>query len=367
MTRIAHTGPVAALLLSIALAGGGCASPPPLPNPAEPTEPVILPVRPAQPPGPSAQDLAAAADRARRNRRIETHRQMLETSRVNSIGMPLALIAAPLCQDASFATLGTLPASLLEVPEGRRAAMQEAFGLEARPTFMFVILSLPAADAGLRAGDVLERIDGQPVGYGADARARLKDAVDLAGRRRAPLTLQVLRAEGSAQLRVHPVTACARAILVAEGASTPVRWQDGTLWISRRVLESLDDRQLAVMLAHAILTGPRPATGGRMDRAAAIDQRALAILRAAGYRLDGVATTWRKLSEMNLGWASPESYPLTVERIRSLESQAALARDSAPRPQTLRVSGQTVRLAGPAKKAPWLVVWRDDAFQGNVD
>ena len=121
---------------------------------------------------------------------------------------------------------------------------------------------------------------------------------------------------------------------------------------------------LATVLAHALLTARRSTAGSKVRSASDIDGQALAILKAAGYPLQPIGPTWRRLAEMDLKWASPEAYPLTPTRIQKLEGEAEGATRGPP---TAQASGRAVRQAVPSVPGPWIVMWRDEGFQGSVD
>lgn len=340
----------------------GCAS-----APVEAPDASAATVRPTEH-STATMPIALEADRARRVLREAMQRQMHDISRLLALGTPLAIAAAPLCRTKAVSTIGTLPATLLDAPETRRAGLRSEFGLESRPTVLFVIHQAPAWQARIAPGDVIDLIEAQPAGHGSEARERLRRALDAAVSRNASVPITVIREGRRIEHQVTPVRSCMRSVLPTDHPTRVLHWEDGTLWVSRRLVAALDTRDLSTVVAFALASRLTSDDDPEPVRRAAIDAMGPAIMQAAGLPTDRIGATWRRVAGLsNLRWESDWRLPLSSDRIARLESSHRPQARTNAGATSLRLAGESVKLPRLARPAPWMVQWRDEAFDERID
>lgn len=314
--------PAAMTVLLVAALATGCAAPPaPTPRvipPAAVQAPLPAPPPPAPLPVPSEAELGA-------------QRQQWAVSRLQSIGWPVSVSTARLCP-RPVASIGSLPASLLDAPESQREVLRAVFGLDARATLPFVVDGAPAASADLRPGDLIETVEGADVGYGRDARARLHAALDRALAPSTPVRLGLSRGVQRIERAVVPRPACVRAVMPkTDDGDTPLRWESGTLWVGRELMSALDDRELALVLAHVMARGDRPRDRptGPARRDPEFDRQVLGALEAAGLTVRDAARTWASIAQRLPVLVRQHDIPAEPARLRAIERVAAAPRTAA--------------------------------------
>lgn len=242
--------------------------------------------------------------------------------RVASLVYRLASRAAAHCP-ATHPLTGMLLHHIEEYAEADRPEAARRFGIGQAPGVLAVVAGSPAAEAGLRAGDVLLAVNGEQLrsGYGAGkaAAGNARDAADALIERQAglgPLQVEVLRNGGRLSLVVKPVAGCAVRGRLARSSQANA-FADGRYAVmTTKMLDFVrNDDELAVVMAHEVahnLLGhpaqldaqkvPHGILRGVGKNAARVrrteeeaDRLSLKLLRAAGFDLSAAIPFWRRL------------------------------------------------------------------------
>jgi beta-barrel assembly-enhancing protease len=227
---------IAVASLALALAGGGCGHPAP---------------------GPGAAILQDGPE-------IRLERLTGLDVRVAGVAWTLARANADLCPVSRQRAGWTLHSANMYGPELRPLA-ENRFGLDGDlPGVLAAPADSPAALAGLRQGDLIVAVNGQPLSRGAPPAAESYDGLQAnlalldAAVARGPVTLTVRQAGGEREVSLRPVLACAYATQVEVGDAPRSRFDGRNIFItsSMAVLPGQDDElafALAHELAHAVL------------------------------------------------------------------------------------------------------------------
>lgn len=224
--------------------------------------------------------------------------------RVAAVGLRLLIASAPRCPRQMPAT-GLVLHGLNHYAAAVQAEAQRLWQFPSAVAVHSVVPGGPAAQAGVRAGDGIEQLDGQPLPRPAGPATAARDAVEQAIARHPldrPLALGVRRNGALLTLAVPIVAACRVRLELVAGSGVIARSDGATIQIGQHFAERLDDAGLAVVLAHEIAhsMADHRAALARLERnpgrAARLERRRLArqfedeadllslvLLRAAGW------------------------------------------------------------------------------------
>jgi hypothetical protein len=241
--------------------------------------------------------------------------------RVAKVAYRLALAGRPLCP-ASWPATGMLFHHLAEYEAKDRPLVVQLYGLDRGPGVLSVIGGSPAAQAGLRAGDVLLAVGGRPFPAPTEIatirersvwRARLEASeMQLEGAlRQGPADLLVLREGREMRLRLESRPACLGRIRLARSTQTNAFASGRYVIMTTSMLDYLrNDDELAVVLGHemahdilghpatrseeGILAGLGIHPSNIWKREAEADRFGLRLMAAAGYDLGTAIPFWRR-------------------------------------------------------------------------
>lgn len=180
--------------------------------------------------------------------------------RLGAVGHRLTIAGAEICDDRTRPYYGI---NLIGHPRDvarlrHRELYRRAFGLGDGFTIVDLTADGPAARAGLRHGDVVVGIDGEPVAGPADA-GRLSRLFGSAGGR---LSIDIVR-DGVAQtIAVEPLSECAQDVRLAGGNAVAIDALAGPVLVTPGMVRfAVTDDELAIVIAHALaraLLDPTP-------------------------------------------------------------------------------------------------------------
>jgi membrane-associated protease RseP (regulator of RpoE activity) len=158
--------------------------------------------------------------------------------------------------------------------EGKRTAAIEAFHVDGRLQVYAVAAGQPAEAAGIRPGDILTHIDGQPLQEGAAGRAQYAEAVTTGLMKRGVVSFEFLTGQEKKRARLRAVKACPYAIAMAVGSEPNAATDGATVYVSSGMLKFVvSDAELAIVLghelAHAIRQHPLKNRGEQTGRSLA--------------------------------------------------------------------------------------------------
>lgn len=179
--------------------------------------------------------------------------------RVAGVAWRLALANADLCPATRLRAGWTLQSASQYGPELRPLAEQQ-FGLQGDlPGIVSAPHDSPASDAGLRPGDLILAIDGQPLEAGSGARRESYDGLQAnidrldAASAASPVRLTVRRGGSERQVTVTPRPACAYVTQVEVRDDLRALSDGRTIFVSARLVDiAQNDDQLAFLLAHEL-------------------------------------------------------------------------------------------------------------------
>lgn len=244
--------------------------------------------------------------------------------RVARIAYRIATSGAPLCPEAAPVT-GLAYHHLAEYEPDDRATMIARYGLDRGMGVLAVVPGSPAAQAGLRAGDVILAVNGAAVTYSAQAksdrpnswRAPLEAAeAQLEGAlRTGPASLTVLRDGVTITRELTAVRGCPARVRLARSNQNSAFAANGYVILTTATLGlTRSDDELAVIigheLAHVALRHPERlraegvpdgwlrTIGGNADRVRATEEEAdrlgIRLAAAAGFDASAAIPFWRR-------------------------------------------------------------------------
>ncbi len=247
--------------------------------------------------------------------------QIQEQARVNALVYRLTLAANLSCPKTEFASGISVTSLHFATPSYREAAAKE-LGWDDRAMVASVIQGSAADQAGIRAGDKIETIDGEAIERGADAYSRAHAAIDKAAQDGNSIALTLTRNGRSYSTSVQPIHVC-RTQAVVYRAMEPFAVPNGeAIMIPSGLLRYVrNEDELAAALAHALAyywgmasdtlistSSPEMVVQAPMGSTELsklhfldqehrkIDSRAIHLVMQAGFRSDAVLTYWRRLS-----------------------------------------------------------------------
>ena len=242
-------------------------------------------------------------------------------ARVGAVAYRLALRGAPLCE-AHHPLTGLLFHHLAEYEAADRAVMIDRHGLDRGPGILTVLDGSPAAEAGLRAGDVLLAVNGDRFETGAEAAAerkrnRWRARTDAAERlledalRRGSAALRVLREGRELTVTLGSHAACLGRVRLARSSQVNAFANGFKVVMTTAMLDFLaSDDELAIVLGHemahnilnhpssredeGLLAGLGIEASAKWKREEAADRFGLRLVHAAGYDLGAAIPFWRR-------------------------------------------------------------------------
>lgn len=383
-------------------------------TPSRPAAP--RPAAPAQrPPDP------AVLEEARKQAEFAFRQRVQEVSRLYSLFWPLTRAAAPLCEGRSLASIGPSPGTLLAVSEASRPELRRLLGMDERLTFIVVVDNTPAALAGIRAGDILLAVDGQPIAPGAQASRQYHERLAAAATRGTQAELLLERSGQQQHISVPVERICAGSIQTLTNDVVGAYVSGRTIGVTRGMLRFADDRELAIVIGHelahialghtqppqapaaqspvpavgagsgasgiaapSVTPAPAPVITGRVPQIATPEQRAqsqqreldadvvgLALVAAAGLPIQDAAQLWRRMaatypatiqqSPLRTHPATPERF-IEIERAtRDMEGRLARKESLVARSRDGRVLATVASLP---QAGPWPVKWVNESLRG---
>jgi hypothetical protein len=241
--------------------------------------------------------------------------------RVAAVAYRLASSGGALCSE-SYPLTGMLFHHLAEYLPADRRLMIERHALDRGPGILSVLADSPAARAGLIAGDVLLKVNGQgfppPSAIAAEKRRKTwRRAVEAteaqfeAELRRGPADILVLRDGREFTTRLEPLPGCIGRVRLARSTQTNAFANNGYVIMTTAMLDFLrSDDELALILGHefahnilrhpdmrdedGILAGLGIKASAMWRREEAADRFGLRLAAAAGYDLEAAIPFWKR-------------------------------------------------------------------------
>lgn len=295
-------------------------------------------------------------------------RQLLtQQARLWDVGYPLLSRGSELCPGQVRANFGFQAWTRWDIGGRYRIASMAVYGLDDHVRVVHVLPGSPAAEAGLRAGDVIEKISWHQLPSGERASAAMQQILQREASVGAPMAFHLRRGEQRLAIDIVPRLQCdfdliltqsdqinaffdGRKVYVTHGLTRFIgddselaavvghvvghasRGHEGASSSTADVIERLDAFQLATMeqedrdrlLAAGITPEARPFSQAQEIEA---DRMALELMSRADTPLGALAELWRRLAEVKSGAVLLRDFhPVTPERLEAIEDLVSWAR-----------------------------------------
>lgn len=268
-------------------------------------------------------------------------RQLLqEQARLWNVSDPILTQGVEVCRERTRPSFGFVAWTRWDIDRRYRIASMGQYGLDDRLRVVHVLSGSPADLAGLRAGDVIEKLGPHDMPTGQAAGAALGLIVQREARVGVPQTFQVRRGATRHRFEMVPRPQCDIDLIVTESDRANAFVQGQSIYLTDGLMRFLsDDQELAAVTAHFIghalfghhavkpdetvagklttefeglmtasldqeawtemkktgtLPGAHPYSGLQEIQA---DRAALELLARAGYEMDALVEVWQRLAE----------------------------------------------------------------------
>lgn len=253
-------------------------------------------------------------------------RLQAEDARVAVMSWRLQTANAPLCPKTAR-ILGMSIHALSQYRPGQRAAAAAQFGLGANPVVAAVAPDSAAGQAGLKPGDALIAIDGQPTppvhpGAGYVPVGKTEAMLD-AALALSPADLRISRQGAEQSVTLVGDTGCASRVQIIAGGSINAQADGSYVQINSAMLDfAANDDELAVIvgheLAHNILRHIALKTPSKTAEYQA-DRLGVWLMARAGYDVDAVVPFWTRLEKRtSAGILADGSHPSLKKRLAAV-------------------------------------------------
>jgi hypothetical protein len=277
-------------------------------------------------------------------------RYMQQRARVERVGFRLRKAAAAICAKSGETKpdLGLIVWSLANFSNAEdRARLQSSFGLTNAVTVALAVEGAPAQRAGVGAGAIVTRVDGEPLGEGKGATERFIQLSNAAARK-GPVRL-TLDGGRVATATAQPV--CEFPTLLVRSPEINAAADGRVLAITTGLFElTRNDDELALILGHELAhnvlghlkAAPDDKPSGILDAfvratigvavaksvtppySVANEKQAdyvgLYFMARAGYKVTAADAFWRRLNETTRATAVNVTHPTGEERLSALQT-----------------------------------------------
>jgi hypothetical protein len=294
-------------------------------------------------------------------------RQLLtQQARLWDVSYPILSRGGELCPGQARASFGFQAWTRWDIGGQYQIASMSVYGLDDHLRVVHVLPASPAAEAGLRAGDVMEKISWHKIPTGKAAGAALERILEREAAVGAPLAFYLRRGGERLVIEMAPRPQCDFALILTESDQINAFFEEQKVYATYGLMRFIgDDSELAAVISHVLghallahegetsfteemierLDALRVAVMDQEDRdrllAAGItpearpftlvqeieaDRLALELMLRAGYPLSALPEIWRRLAEVKSGAVLLRDFhPVTPERLEAIEDLVSLA------------------------------------------
>jgi hypothetical protein len=294
---------------------------------------------------------------AQKQQEIALRSQLDGQTRLLRLAYPILKASADLCKDRVRTSIGVVSATRYSFDRGVRDTAIRVLGVGEVPKVVYVIPGSPGDAAGVRTGDVLVAVGGQPVPTGEEAVQRLNEEVIGQLKPAEAVTVSVMREGVRQDLSVTPTTTCDVPPVLQVSDEVNAFTDGDKIVVTRGLMRFAEnDQELALVISHELAhaaMGHVTAqmqnyvlgslldilaaayginTGGSFGKAAAgvyskgfeaeADYVGLYMMARAGLPVDNAAAFWRRMAAehpQSIDRSATSSHPSTPERFIAIE------------------------------------------------
>ncbi len=175
--------------------------------------------------------------------------------RVYQIITPLLVKNTPLCKSSARPLLGFTAKNRYSYPAELRTAAESRLKLGDELQVLQVLEGSGAMRAGMRRGDLLQAIEGQPLPRGAQAETEAAKLVQPLMRNASELAVTLSRGGTPVTLKVPLTPACAFAVEIGNAPHVNAYTDGRRIMVTAGMLDVLSDDELAIILAREVAHG----------------------------------------------------------------------------------------------------------------
>ena len=321
---------------------------------------VLLALLAACMPPPSGDPAGGGAGGGAEPRDVVLRQLLAQQARIWDLSYPLLSHGSDLCPAQVRANFGFQAWTRWDIGGQYRIASMSVYGLDDRLRVVHVLPSSPAAEAGLRAGDVIERIGWHRIPAGKTAGAALQQVIDREAAAGTPLAFHLRRGEGRLTIEMVPRPQCDFTLILTESDHINAFFDGRKVYVTDGLARFVgEDSELAAVMAHVLghamlaHVGEKSSTDEIVERlevlrAAALDEEtrdrlqeagitpearpfalaqeiqadrlALELLSRAGYTLGAAPEARRRFAAVERGAVLLRDFhPVTPERLEAIE------------------------------------------------
>jgi hypothetical protein len=257
-------------------------------------------------------------------------------ARTHAVAYQLATRNAERCETARGWWTGFAAESLAQYAPSVRAGVARESGIAAEPSITLIVPGSAAERAGLKAGDVIERVNGTALPTALPRKASYAPIQQLEGLLHTPKAQLVVRRGGErVDIALLPAAGCASRLTIKSSRSLNAR-ADGTYLevTTAAAAFAADPDELAFLIGHEMAHNilGHPALLDRIGRKASTirptemeaDRMALTLMKGAGYDPLAAARFWTRFGKATgFGILSDGTHMRTGPRIAFLRDEAA--------------------------------------------
>lgn len=321
---------------------------------------IVLAALAACTPPPSGGSAGVAAEGSVAAHNVVLRQLLAQQARLWDVSYPLLNRGTELCPDRTRANFGFQAWTRWDIGSQYQIASMSVYGLDDQLRVVHVLRDSPAAEAGLRAGDVIEKIGWHEIPPGKRAGTAVQQILDREASVGAPVEFHLRRGQERHTIKMVPRLQCDVALILTESDHINAFFDGRNVYVTDGLARFIgEDPELAAVIAHVLAhamlahVGEKTSTDEVVERLEALrgaalheetrdrlqeagitpgarpytlaqeiqaDRLALELMSRAGYPLDAVPEAWRRYAAVERGAVLLRDFhPVTPERLEAIE------------------------------------------------
>jgi membrane-associated protease RseP (regulator of RpoE activity) len=204
-------------------------------------------------PTPTGDPLRGASQGAAVPRDVVLRQLLTQQARLWDVGYPVWSRGGELCAGRQRASFGFQAWTRWDIGGQYRIASMTVYGLDDRLRVVHVLPGSPAAEAGLHAGDVIEKIYWHQIPSGQRASAAMQQILEREARVGAPLTFHLRRDGERLAIDMAPSAHCDFDLILTGSEQINAFFDGQKIYVTDGLVRFFDDdSELAAVLGHVL-------------------------------------------------------------------------------------------------------------------